>query len=211
MHEVGSGGNLWQIADNKWLVSVFIIFSLLFLHRPVFSLSSLHHLTPCPFCSFPSLNHFLHWCLNDFSPAHHKNAHCGKIYKRLQRRSKQVSLFRDSAAFFSATGENTPSLSLLLNKFQHVFFSPWMPAWHVFILLQKTFASTSPHFVWTRWSYLKLSALMIKLLLFTRTRAGHSHACYDPLYTPTSQNGGEQGRRELERLRCDSDREFAIY
>lgn len=55
-----------------------------------------------------------------------------------------------------------------------------------------------------------LPGLMIKLLLFTLHETSNRHACNDPLYTPMSQGWKEQRQRKLERLRCGSDREYAI-
>lgn len=96
------------------------------------------------------------------------------------------------------------------------YFSLWMLLWHLFVLLQETFS----HFYASALCMCpcelngltsNLLGLMIKLLLFTLQESSHSHAYYSPLYTPMSQSGREQNEQKLERLRCDSDREFAIY
>lgn len=96
------------------------------------------------------------------------------------------------------------------------YFSRWMLLWHWFVLLKETFS----HFYASALCMCpcelngltsNLLGLMIKLLLFTLQESSHSRAYYSPLYTPMSQSGREQNEQKLERLRCDSDREFAIY
>lgn len=76
-----------------------------------------------------------------------------------------------------------------------------MLVWHQFILLQETFASAPPYLLSvplrTCWSYSSPPQSDDEIIALHPPRnRPHSHACYDPLYTPTSQDGGERSERE---------------
>lgn len=111
----------------------------------------------------------------------------------------------------SATGKNIKYMLLLLHN-----FSCRMILWHLFVPLKEMFLNLYASELYMCPCELNgltsnLLGLMTKLLLFTLQESSHSRAYYSPLYTPMNQSGREQNEQKLERLRCDSDREFAIY